>query len=82
MEKKKVQAIIRKATRRMERCVKRGNPTEKELKQAYGIWSMWIDCLHDRGLIDGIDQFQMECNRDATFREIWEKKKRKRRRTA
>lgn len=82
MEKKKVQAMIRAAARRMERCIKRGNPTEKELKQAYRIWSMWIDCLHDRGLIDGIDQFQMECDRDAIFRGIWEKKKRKRRRAA
>ena len=82
MDKKKVQAMIQAASRRMERCIKRGNPTEKELKQAYRIWSMWIDCLHDRGLIDGIDQFQMEYDKNALFKKIWEKRMRKRRRAA
>ena len=59
MEKKKVRRMINRAVERMKRCLEMENPTPEEREQAYMLWEMWIDCLHDRKLILALDQILM-----------------------
>lgn len=77
MEKKKSQAMIQKTIRRMKRCIKEGNPSAGELGKAGMAWAMWIDCLHDNGLIDAVDQLRMKIDMKE-FLEIFRKEKRRR----
>lgn len=69
--------MIQAAVRRMKRCIKEGNPSAGELEKAGMAWAMWIDCLHDNGLIDAVDQLRMKIDMKE-FLEIFRKEKRRR----